>query len=309
MNNPAIFTDSFFALGTHCDVVITDVDKVNAKQIFQTIKSETEILEFLMSPVISDSPLSELNRTEQKKWIKVNDNTLWEVLTICYDYWQISNGAFDITVTPLVKLWKGRTSGLVTKQAIEQTKKSCGFDKVEFDFDQHKIQFLADGVEFDLGAIAKGIALDALKPLIEKQGMRNGIISFGESSVLAVGNHPNGDKWPVGIWNPYNPNDFIHVFAAQNSTVITSKTITNTDDGKPIKKNHIISPATGYPVQLNKTISVLSESAVMGEFLTTAFLILPENDRNLIADKIRHVELLEVEYNEENEYHTKLTLL
>lgn len=309
MNKPAIFTDSFFVLGTYCDVVITDGDKVSAKLIFQTIKSETEKLEFLLSRFIPDSPLAELNRVEKNKWIKVNDNTLWEVLTVCYDFWQISNGAFDITLTSLIELWEGRTSGIVTKQAIKKAKKSCGLDKVEFDFDQHKIQFLADGVAFDLGSIVIGIALDALKPIIEKQGMRNGIISFGESLVLAVGNHPNGEKWPVGIRNPYNPNDFIHVFAAQNSTVITSGTIANTVDGKPLKKNYIISPVTGYPVQFNRTISVLSESAVMGEFLTTAFLILPENDRNLIADKIRHVELLEVEYDEENEYHTKLTLL
>ncbi len=237
------------------------------------------------------------------------EEPLWEVLTICYDFWQMSNGAFDITAAPVISLWKNKVTGNINKEEIENAKKRCGFDKVEFDFENHKIQFLEDGVEFDLGAIGKGIALDTIKPILQKQGVKNAIISFGESSILALGNHPNGEKWPLGIRNPYEPESYVHVFLANDSTVTTSGTIINSDDGKTIKRNHTVSPVTGYPVESDKTVSILSESATFGEFLSTAFLILPENDRMLLSEKMKHVEILEVEYSQEKEHKTKLTLL
>ncbi len=308
MSKTRLFADSFFAMGTRCDVVFTDLENELAERIFQIIKTETKQLEFLMSRFIQESPVSKLNNTKKNKWITIDDR-LWEVLTICYDFWQMSNGAFDITSAPVISLWKNKSAEKINNKEIESARKRSGFDKVEFDFENHKIQFLTDGVEFDLGAIGKGITLDAIKPIIQKQGVKNAIISFGESSILALGNHPNGEKWPLGIRNPFEPEKYIHVFLAKDSTVTTSGTIVSSDEGKTAKRNHIISPVTGYPVESDSIISILSESATLGEFLSTTFLILPEDDKILLSEKIKNIEILEVEYSKEKEYKTKLTLL
>ena len=139
--------------------------------------------------------------------------------------------------------------------------------------------------------------------------MKDGIISFGESSILALGNHPKGEKWPLGIRNPFEPEKYLHVFMAQNTVVTTSGTMISSDEGYTIKRNHIVNPATGYPVEGDKIVSILSKSATIGEFLSTTFLILPEEDKDLLTGKMKHIEILEVVYSKEKEYKTKLTLL
>ena len=306
MGETNIFSDSFFAMGTRCDIVLIAAQQEQAQMVFQRVKNEIKNLEFSMSRYIPDSPLSKLNRSAKNKWLQV-PGKLWEILTLCYDFFQISNGAFDITAWALIQLWK--KDKIPSANDIEKARAISGFEKVEFDFENQRIRFLADKIEFDLGAVGKGIALDTVKPIITNQGIKNGIVSFGESSILALGNHPNGEKWPLGIRNVFNLNEYIHVFSASNETVTTSGTILNSDSGQVVNRSHIVSPATGYPVQIRKNISVKSESSTMGEFLSTTLLILTEGDQDIILSKIKDMEILEVEYLEENEYKSKLTLI
>ncbi len=306
MSQTTIFSDSFFAMGTRCDVVFISVQQEMADRVFQLVKKEITSLEYRLSRFIPDSPLSMLNRAEKDNWIRVPDD-LWDVLTICYDFYQISNGAFDITASPLIQLWK--KNNVPTNEEVKEAKKLCGFEKVELDIENKRIRFLENHIEFDLGAIGKGIALDSVKPLILNQGVKSGIVSFGESSILALGNHPNGEKWPLGIRNPYDLNEYIHVFFASGETITTSGTILNSDDGEVIHRNYIVSPASGYPVKIKKNVSVKSKTAALGEFLSTVLLILPENDQLILTNKMRNIEILQVEYSEQNEAKTKLTLI
>lgn len=306
MNEQTVFSDSFFAMGTRCDVVFTSIEKEFAEQIFQLVKNEIKHLEHRLSRFVTDSPLYGLNKTGKDIWVNVPDD-LWEIITISFDFYQMSNGAFDITATSIINLWKN--GGLPSELEIENAMLKSGFDKVEFDFENQKIKFNVDGVEFDLGGIGKGIALDSIKPILVKQGVKNGIVSFGESSVLTLGNHPNGNNWPIGIRNNYSINEFVHVFSSCDETITTSGTILSNDSGEIEKRNHIISPATGMAVETNKTISVKSESATLGEFLSTTWLILPENDKIIQSEKLKKVEILEVYYLEKDEYKTKLTIL
>ncbi len=306
MSGVSVFSDTFLAMGTRCDVVFTEVGQELGEQLFQLVKNEIEILEQRLSRFLPNSPISLLNRAEKNIWLDVDDD-IWDILTICFDFYQMSNGAFDITAVPLINLWKsGETP---TEKEIDAAKRISGFDKVEFDFEKQKIRFLVDGVEFDLGAIGKGVAIDTVKPMLKSQGVKNGIISFGESSILALGIHPSGKPWPLGIRNNFRPDEYVHVFSANNETITTSGTIINNDEGIPQTRRHIISPATGLPVEGKHTVSVKSASATLGEFISTVFLILPENDRDILSDKLKSVEILETEYLPDDDYKTRLTIL
>lgn len=306
MSETTVYSDSFIAMGTRCDIVFTAVEPEFGEQMFQLVKNEISQLENRLSRFIPTSPIAGLNKTTRNNWLPVPED-IWNVLTICYDFYQMSNGAFDITVAPLVKLWKESESPL--HEELENASKISGFDKVEFDFENQKLRFLEDGIEFDLGAIGKGVALDTIKPILQNQGIKNGIISFGESSILALGTHPNGEEWPLGIRNVANTEEFVHVFSTSNQTITTSGSIVIDDDGTSIKRKHIISPASGMPVENKKVISIKSDSATLGEFLSTTFLILPENDKKILLDKFKKVEILEVEYLEGSDFTTKLTIL
>lgn len=306
MSEPVVFSDTFFAMGTRCDVVLPGVEQTFGEQIFQLVRNEVRHLEHRLSRFIPDSPIAGLNRAKRDQWLPV-DEELWDILTICYDFYQMSNGAFDITAAPVISLWKKAEPP--SEKEIGEALKISGFDKVEFDFENRCIRFLAKGVEFDLGAVGKGIALDTLKPVLQKQGVTSGIISFGESSILALGNHPNGEPWPLGIRNQVRADEFVHVFSASDETVTTSGTILTNDEGELVSRHHIISPATGLPVGANGSISVKSESATMGEFISTAWLILPENDKIILSEKLKNIEILEVTYLEDNDVKTRLSIL
>lgn len=305
MDNGKVYSNSFLAMENRCDVVLANVEQKKAEQIFQLVKKEVEDIELSFNRFLPHSSIAEINSFKKDLWIELPDE-IWDILTICYDFYQMSNGAFDITVTPLIDLWKDVESP--GDEEIQKARNKSGFDKVEFDFDNRKIKFIEDEIQFDFGAIEKGIALDTLKPILIDQGIVSAILSCGESSILAIGAHPNGENWPLGIRNNYRINEFVHYFSAKDECVTTSGSILYSDESVVERRNHIISPATGLTVSENKTISVKSESAIMGEFLSTTWMILPENDRLILSEKLRNIEILEVEYFK-NDFKTKLTIL
>ncbi len=310
MPETRIFSDTFFAMGTRCDVVFTDIEEEFAEQTFHRVKNEVVRLEHILSRFIADSPVSVLNRAGKNKWLPVYDD-LWNVIKLCFDFYQMSNGAFDVTAGPVIKLWKEKSGekNKISKKEIRRALEKSGFHKVDMDFEKKRIRFSVDEMEFDFGAIGKGVALDIIKPIIEKEGIKNGIVSFGESSILALGTHPNGQNWPLGIRNTFHPNEYVHVFSAQNEFVTSSGIVVNDDEGQVKWRNHIISPVYGHPVEGNKLVSVKSKSASLGEFISTTWLILQEEDQNILAEQLENIEILEVEYIESGEFKTKLTIL
>ncbi|MCG6190611.1 FAD:protein FMN transferase [Maribellus maritimus] len=310
MTDNQIFNDTFFAMGTRCDIVFTDLENEFAEQMFQLVKKEVVYLEKILSRFIPTSAVAEINNADKNKWLTVPED-LWNAIALCFDFYQMSNGAFDITAGPIINLWKKKSgeSAKVSKKEIIKALEKSGFHRVDLDFEKKRLRYTADNMELDFGAIGKGIAIDRIKPLLERSGVKNGIVSFGESSILALGKHPNGGSWPLGIRNSFQPNEYVHVFSANNECVTTSGIVVNNDDGQIKWRNHIISPVYGYPVEENKLVSVKSQSASLGEFISTTWLILPEEDKNILAEQLKDIEILEAEYTEEKEFKTKLTVI
>jgi thiamine biosynthesis lipoprotein len=310
MPKTEIFNDSFMAMGTRCDVVFTDVENDFAQLMFQRVKTVFIHLEKILSRFIPDSPVAELNRAGKNKWMPVPEE-LWNVLTLCFDFYQMSNGAFDVTAGPIISLWKSSSAnpGKISKKEIKEALKKSGFHKVDMDFVKKKIRFKEDEMEFDFGAIGKGIALDTVQPILLENGIKNGIISVGESSILALGNHPNGEKWPLRIKSTFQPEQYVHIFSVSNECVTSSGGVVNDENGKVKWRNHIISPVYGRPVEGNRMVSVKSLFASLGEFLSTTWLILPDEDKNILAEQLEGIEILEVEYQDEKDFKTKLTML
>ncbi|HYQ56539.1 MAG TPA: FAD:protein FMN transferase, partial [Draconibacterium sp.] len=97
MTEPTIFSDTFLAFGSHCDVVLPDVEAEEAKKIFQQLKNEIEQLENIISRFSLMSSIHDVNQTQKDIWIDVPAE-FWEILTIANDFFQMSQGAFDVTV-------------------------------------------------------------------------------------------------------------------------------------------------------------------------------------------------------------------
>lgn len=309
MGRQGFYTSSFMAMGTRCDLVIFHADNGFAERVFQVIKKETLQLEFLLSRFQDGSPVSKFNSLKKGEPFIAGD-FLWDVLLKCRNYRNLTFGAFDVTSLPVIRLWKDQPSDYMPcADEIESALRLTGFDKILFHEEKKTLEKLIDGVEIDFGAIGKGIALDYINELLKQQKIENAFISFGESSVLALGKHPNGDYWPVGIPHPYKPEELLHVFNVVDGCVTTSATVVKKGNLAAQPKRHIVDPRTGRAIIAEAIVSVKSESAAMGEVISTSWLILNEEEREKLEKEVRSIEIFwaEIAINEpENSLSTDL---
>ncbi len=305
MPETEIFSDSFPALGGHCDLVFTGLDSDNSKLILQKIKNEIEQLENIIGPFGMISDLYRLNNTEAGNWIEI-DPVMTDVLSICSDFYEMSNGAFDVCSGALYTLWENNNNP--DQESIALAKISSGFRQLELDEKKNQVRFLKNGMKLDLRAINKAYAADSLKNLLLENKISNCIISFDEEVILALGEHPSGEAWSIGVRNARNENEFIHVFENRNRMTVNTGTLLPGHEKATPGKHLIISPESGLPVTLNKTVSVSGNSAMLSAFLAHVWLILPENDQSILAEQLKDFEIFEAEYFSDD-IKTKLTLL
>jgi FAD:protein FMN transferase len=256
------------------------VDAEPAQVVARAAEADLLSCERLMSRFDPDSPLSDLNRRAAHHAVEPAAE-LWQILSLCRDYWTRSGGAFDITLWPLNRLWRERIaigeqpSEPALQQALEQT----GFQHLHFDDTARTMRFDRPGMSLDLGAFGKGYALDRLADSLRAADVEQAFLSFGESSVTVLGSHPHGPAWPVGVSNIFPPHEPVHTFPLRDASLSTSGTAPFNAAGGPGVLGQIIDPRSGRPIQGYRTLSVASLSGTEAEVLSTALLITPEKER------------------------------
>jgi|GEM_PF-877547 len=305
MSGTNIFSDSITAFGVQCDIVLPGIEPEPAKELMQLIKNVVSQIELSVSNKEMIAEILQVNNTEKDEWIEPSDE-FWDLLTICFDFYQMSNGALDISFAPLFDAWKSGKS--LSDENISEIEKSCGFDKVELDDEKKRFRFLEKDMKLDFALFQKAYVLDILKQELLRNEVESCIISFEEDEVLALGQHPGGDDWPLGVRNIEIPDDFIHVFLVNNKFVVTAGTYCVNWEKGASECRLVLSPETGRPVTRKKTVSVMAESALLAAFVANSWLILPENDKEIIADQLSNVEIFEAEYLS-NDLKTKHTII
>jgi len=305
MSGANIFSDSFSAFGVQCDVVLPDMEAEQAKALMQLIKNVVSRVELSVSNKEMIAEILQVNQTKKNEWIKPSGE-FWDLLTICFDFYQMSNGALDITFTPLFDAWKSGND--LNETEIAKIRHKCGFDKVELDEERKRFRFLEEAMKLDFALFQKAYVLDILKQELVRNEVENCIVSFEEDEVLALGQHPGGDEWPLGVRNIENPDEFIHVFLVKDMFVVTAGTYCLNWEKGASECRLVLSPETGKPVNQKKTVSVKAESALLAAFVANSWLILPDNDKEIIADQLHNVEIFEAEYLS-NDLATKHTII
>ena len=203
-----------------------------------------------------------------------------------------TNGAVDITVAPLLDLWgfthnKAGTPTATQKPSdleIRQALKKVNYKKIKL-YDGNKIKINESGVETDLGFIAKGFVADKLKEYLVENGVKSAIISLG-GNVVVIGSKPDGSDYNIGIKDPDNPESIIDSISVSDKSVVTSGTYERYVEYDGVKYHHILNTNTGYPVKTDvKSVTVISDSSLEGDALSTICLILGEEKSKDILDK------------------------
>ena len=241
-----------------------------------------------------ESELSQLNAQAHLKPFKCSQ-LLWDILQESRRAWELSDGACDITVKPLMDLWGfyRKTQTAPPEDEIYRCLETCGLEKVQFCDTGKSVYFTVPGMAIDLGGIAKGYALDLAKQRLsaERPDLKNGVIDLGGNL------HLLGDKsLRVGIKSPSDPEK-----NAQVITLTPPLAVASSGDyerfvvlsGK--KYGHIIDPGTGYPVQRDYAVSVWCNRAVDSDWLSTT-MFLRGNDEKLKQNLLRHIPELQMKF-------------
>jgi thiamine biosynthesis lipoprotein len=223
----------------------------------------------------SETELSRLNRLGADGFIDLEPR-LFRLLQFARQISHQSNGGFDITSGPLIALWRSCKSEyrLPTDAELETARALVGMAKVEFDEVRQAIHFPIQGMEFNLGSIGKGYALDRAAEVLNAAGVDEFLLHGGKSSMLAQGGHNGFDGWPIGIANPLFPEKTLATILLRNAGLSTSGSNNQYFRLEGRRFGHILDPRTGWPCEGLASVTVIAPTATLAEALSTAFFVI-----------------------------------
>ncbi|MFA7572870.1 MAG: FAD:protein FMN transferase [Lutispora sp.] len=267
-------TKSNYMLGTLIEITLYDNKDVKIiDEAFDRIK---EIENKMTINSENPSQITRLNDASGSHEVEVSEDTFY-VLEKGKYYSQLSQGEFDITIGPLVKLWNIGTqyAAIPEPMVLAETLKLVDYNKLSLNEQRHTAKLEASGMKVDLGAIAKGYAADEVASILRNHGVKHAIINLG-GNILAVGGNVNGNPWKIGVQNPFNPRgDYLGIVQIDNKSVVTSGIYERyfEQDGK--RYHHILEPRTGYPGDNGLAgVSIITDKSIDGDGLSTSIFLL-----------------------------------
>jgi FAD:protein FMN transferase len=267
--------DNAEAMGSWFAVVLYGPDREALQRAADAAFEEARRLDRLLSNYIPSSEWSTVNRDAAARPVTVPAE-LFDLLDACLEYHRRSEGAFDITVGPLMKVWKFyRGEGALPKPAeVTDALTRVGARHVRLDRAARTVRFDRAGVELDPGGIGKGYAVDRMVDVLKRHGVRAALVSGGGSSVYGLGAPPEETRgWRMEISAPGKPDTMAAEVFLKDTSLSTSGSYEKFfwADGK--RYSHLMDPRTGYPARDASAVSVVTPSATDGEAWTKAVFV------------------------------------
>ena len=280
-----LFKKASLSMGTVFETTIYAPDKYIAEKTFNKVFQEINRLDYLMSNYKKESVLSELNRNASAEPTNCNKE-LASVIEQSLQYSDITDGAFDITIGPLMKKWgffkkKGRIPG---KEELESALESVSYKSIIIEEKTIKslaknpgtvktVFFKNPGTQIDLGGIGKGYAVDRAISVLKQNGINSALINFA-GNIYTFGTPPGKDSWVIGLQHPRESEGILGTFEIKDKAVSTSGDYENffTIEGK--RYSHIIDPRTGNPVKGIVSVTIVTGNATRADALSTGIFVL-----------------------------------
>ena len=247
-------------------------------RLAELIEAELAAINHAMSTYDSRSELSAFNARQDLRWAPASRGLL-EVLDSASRISSLSQGAFDVTVEPLVDLWgfgpHYGTRRVPNDLAIERVRDSVGYQHVQTDASAGAIRKRHSRTQVDLSAIAKGYGVDRVAMILERQGVHDYLVEIG-GELRARGTTATGKSWRVGIERPVEGKHVIgEIVVLENRAIATSGTTQNFFDQDGRHYPHIIDPKTGRPVAHPPiAVSVVTDTTMEADAWATALVVL-----------------------------------
>lgn len=214
------------------------------------------------------SEIHKLNNTHEEK---LSDEA-YELIKNCGEFYNETDGSFDITVGMLSNIWNEtfKTGVLPEKHIIADSLKTVDYDSLVFNDAEKSIKITKDLQNINLGAVVKGYTADKVKDILEVNKVKNALINLG-GNIYAKGKNKNGDLWNIGVCDPENNDEILLSLRLSDKFIITSGNYIRYKDIDSVRYHHIIDAKTGYPVfnGLN-CVTIIADSGFIGDALSTA---------------------------------------
>ena len=239
----------------------------------QECLNEVDRLESILTIFRPTSEASLLNREAAMYPVSVGPE-LFELLQFCGHLHQETGGAFDITIGALSECWgfQERKPRVPSPEALDSARERVGLHNILLEQDR-TVSFLTPGVRINLGAVGKGYALDRAQSSLSARGIGTALLSAGCSSVLALGDGPEGAGWLVGLRHPVFKDRRLGTVRLRSCAMATSGQEEQGFETNGQRYGHIIDPRTGFPAMGVASVSVIADSAAQADALTTAFFV------------------------------------
>lgn len=263
------------AMGATFTVIAYDEDRQRLQDAVEAAFEEVRRLDAMLSNYRSTSEWSKVNRLAAAQPVAVSQE-LFDLLSFCQRFSRLSDGAFDITVGPLMRVWGfyRNTGRLPAREEVEAVRPLVGYENMLLDPIQRTVRFTKPGVEIDPGGIGKGYAVDKMVAKLKEHGIRSALISAGGSSIYGLGAPPSDSEgWTVRIRHPRKWSETLEELRLKDQSLSTSGDYEKFFEAGGKIYSHIMDPRTGYPATGTASVSVVAPETLTSEAWTKPFFV------------------------------------
>jgi FAD:protein FMN transferase len=272
-----IYKETRQSMYTVVTITVVSSAEDQAQKAINASFNELERLAALLNFYSDASELSAINREAGGKPVRVSKETI-DIIKKSIFVSEMTEGVFDITVGPLVKLWDIRNEVIPDKQAIEEKQKIVGYKNIVVDDAASTVFLKKKGTQMDLGGIIKGYAVDKVVDVLHANGIRSAVVAVG-GEVRMLGRKPDGSLWTVGIQNPREkgPEDkVIATLDLSDKALSTSGDYIRYFEKDGVRYHHLIDPRTGYPSKQCGSTTIIADNNTTTDGFSKLFILGPD---------------------------------
>ena len=288
---PGVHRFAHQAMATIYEIFIINDDADYAQQAAYAAFNELDRLEQELSRFLPNSDIARLNHLAAQQPLCLGLDA-FECLKLSKRISAETNGAFDVTVGPLMQCWLNPDKTLRSPSAEElaAARRHIGMTLLDLDEAQHTVTLQASPLHIDLGAVGKGYAVEVMTNLLCDWDIEMALIHGGRSSVFALGAPPGKLGWPLTVSHPLRPGEILNHLTLCNQAI----------SGSGLQKGqHLINPRTGEPLSGKRAAWAMTPEAAISDAISTAFMIMAPEEISAYCAQHRDVRALLITQNED----------
>ena len=279
-------------MGSVVEITAFSADVAECQKAINDAFEEIRLVDRLMSSYKPESEISQLNRLAGVNRLKVSPQVI-EIIRESKRYSELTGGAFDVTVGPLVELWgfKHKNWRFPDDSEIQKVLQLVDYKNILLDEELQTVKLKLAGMKIGLGAIGKGYAVDSAMGVLKRNGVKSALVN-ASGSIFALGTKADKTKWTVGIRHPRgNREQIFATLQIENQGVATSGDYENffVKDGK--RYSHLLDPRTGRPVDNGMfSTTIIAPTATEADALSTSVFVMGVDSGLRLIEELDGVE-------------------